>query len=349
MTFALHAALALVPVCLFLATLVALDSYKLVSIRTVLAVIAAGALAALGCDVVHRWLLATTGLPTGVFMRYVAPLTEESAKAGLVVLLLSQRRIAFLADAVVLGFAVGTGFALVENIEYLTSLGSTHLALWVVRGLGTAVLHGATTAIVALAARALIDRRSPGPLAAVLPGWALAAGVHSGFNHLPLNPIALTMLLLVALPLLVLAVYAKSERATREWVGQGLDLDIELLQLVGSEHVVATRFGAYLRELAARFSAPIVADMFCLLRLELELSVQAKATLLARQAGLELPLDPDVAAALEERDYLVTAIGPTALLALGPLQVTSDRDQWHRHVLGRRARERGGLRWWRNR
>jgi RsiW-degrading membrane proteinase PrsW (M82 family) len=345
MTTVLHAALALVPVCLFLITLVALDSYKLVSMRVVLVVIAAGAVAALGCDLAHQLVL-QTGVSRAVLMRYIAPLTEESVKAALVLVLLAQRRVAFLADAVILGFAVGTGFALVENLQYVATLETTQIVLWIVRGLGTAVLHGATTAVVALIARTLLDRQAVAAVAAIAPGWALAVGVHSGFNHLPFNPLAMSLVLVLALPLLVLAVYARSERSTREWVNQGLDLDIELLGLIESEAVVFTRFGSYLKELAARFPAPIVADMFCLLRVELELSVQAKAMLLARQGGLELPPDPDVDAALEERDYLVNAIGTTALLTLAPLQITSDRDRWHRHLLGQRAAGLKTTRWW---
>lgn len=49
--------------------------------------------------------------------------------------------------------------------------------------------------------------------------------VHAAFNHLPLSPVAMTGLLLVVMPLLVLYVFERSERATREWVGAGLDLD----------------------------------------------------------------------------------------------------------------------------
>ena len=76
--------------------------------------------------------------------------------------------------------------------------------------------------------------------------------------------------------------------------------------------------------------------MFCLLRLELELSVQAKALLLAREAGFEVPVDEDLEASLSERRYLRRSIGRTGLLALKPLQVTSRRDDWHRHVLRQR-------------
>jgi hypothetical protein len=75
--------------------------------------------------------------------------------------------------------------------------------------------------------------------------------------------------------------------------------------------------------------------MYCLLRLELELAVQAKALVMARGAGLELPADDDLDAALAEREYLQRSIGRTGLLALRPLQITSYRDQWHRRLLRR--------------
>ncbi len=73
--------------------------------------------------------------------------------------------------------------------------------------------------------------------------------------------------------------------------------------------------------------------MFCLLQLDLELSIRAKGMLMAREAGLEMPVDDAIRARLDERAYLHKTIGPTGLLALRPLQVTSDRDDWHRYLL----------------
>ena len=137
----------------------------------------------------------------------------------------------------------------------------------------------------------------------------------------------------VILPLALVLVFQRSEQTTREWIGAGLDLDLELLNLVRSEHFAFTRFGRYLQELRVRFSGPVVVDMFCLLRLELELSVQAKAALLARESGLLLPIDSDLTHSFREIEYLRTSIGRTGLLALKPLQVTSGRDLWHRHLL----------------
>ena len=334
----INIAIALTPVVAFLVMLWLMDSFRLMRPASVLAALIYGVVAAAAVLGLHDWLLQVHQLPAGVLSRYVAPLTEETAKAALVVALVATARVGFLVDAAVLGFAVGTGFALFENLSYLRSLPDATVTLWLVRGLGTAMLQGATTAIFAMLSKTYADRRRDRLALAFLPGWAAAVAIHSTFNHRLLPPVAQTLVLLIVLPLLVLWVFARSERSTREWVGAGLDLDVELLALVASEGFVLTHFGRYLRELRARMPGPVVADMFCLLRLELELSVQAKAMLLARERGVDVPVDEDLAASLAERRYLHQSIGTLGLLALKPLQVTSYRDTWHRHLLKQRPR-----------
>jgi protease PrsW len=329
----MNVVIALVPVVAFLAMLWMMDSFRLVRPAAVLGALAYGFLAALAILWMHDWLIEARYVPGGALSLYIAPVTEETAKAMLVVILIVTARVGFLVDAAVSGFAVGTGFALFENLNYLHTLPDATVTLWLVRGLGTAMLQGATTAIFAMLSKSYADQRRDRLALAFLPGWAVAIALHATFNRRLLPAVAQTLVVLVALPLLMLWVFSRSERATREWIGAGLDLDIELLALVASETFVVTHFGRYLQELRTRMPGPVVADMFCLLRLELELSIQAKAMLLARQAGVEVPVDEDLAASLEERRYLHESIGTVGLLALRPLQVTSHRDTWHRHLL----------------
>jgi RsiW-degrading membrane proteinase PrsW (M82 family) len=325
--------IALTPVLAFLTLLQLMDSFRLVTVRMVLSTIAAGVVVALIWMPLHTWLLVTTDVELKYFTRYIAPLTEELGKAIVIGVLFWRRRVGFLVDAAVLGFAVGAGFALVENTDYLIHLENPSPVLWLVRGFGTAVLHGATTAVLAMVTRAMLERPGRSLLTASIPGFALAVVIHSAFNHVLLPPLAMTALLLVLLPLLIVLVFQRSERATREWVTTGLDLDVELLQLVESDLFGATRFASYLNELRVRVGGTVAADMFCMLRLDLEISVQAKALLLAREAGLNLPVSADLRAALRESAYLQRSIGRAGLLALKPLQVVSDRDRWHRFVL----------------
>ena len=324
---------ALLPVTAFLVLLVLFDSFKLVPRLMLLRALVAGAAAALLVLVAHDWLAGALGLSPQAFSRYVAPVTEETLKTLCLLYPLWRRQIGFLVDAAIIGFAIGAGFALVENIHYVWTLAETRIWVWIARGFGTAIFHATTTAIVAITAKSLANRHPDRGLLVVVPGWAAAIALHSAFNHTLFSPALAAAILLLVLPLIVLAVFDQSERRTREWVGDGLDLDVELLELVRSPHFGTTRLARYLTELKAHFPGPVVADMFCLLQLDLELAIRAKGMLMARQAGLEVPADGTIRNRLDERAYLQRAIGKTGLLALRPLQMTNERDEWHQYLL----------------
>ena len=115
----IRAPIGLLPVVLVLVYLVYIDSYKLVKLRSVLAVILAGGVTAMAAMYVNGWLIQAFALDLGVYSRYVAPLVEEALKALVVVYLFRTSRIGFLIDSAIMGFAVGAGFALVENYHYL--------------------------------------------------------------------------------------------------------------------------------------------------------------------------------------------------------------------------------------
>ena len=337
---ALFVPIAFLPVLTFLVLLILFDSFKLVPTSMFVRALAAGALAAVAATLLHRVLFLTVGLETRTLTHYVAPVTEETLKMLFVLWALYRKKIGFLVDAAIIGFAIGTGFAVVENIDYLQRLTDSRIWIWIVRGFGTAILHALTTAIVAIGTKAILDRRPNHPWLAVVPPWLVAVLLHSAFNHALVSPVLAAAILMLVLPLVVLVVFTLSERQTREWIGAGLDLDVELLQLVKSSHFGGTRLGRYLAELRSRFPGPVVADMFCLLQLDLELAIRAKGMLMAREAGLSVPIDDALRARLAEREYLEQAIGRTGLIALRPLQVTSDFDHWHRHLLEHQARAR---------
>jgi hypothetical protein len=306
----------------------------------VLLAIAAGAAAALVSYLVNRWFMETLGLSSIALSRYVAPLTEEAANALFVVFLIRKQRVGFLVDAAIMGFAVGTGFALVENVDYLRSLGDAGLVIWVVRGFGTAIVHGSTTCIFAMLAKGFTDRCGSTALHLFVPPLVVVAVIHSLYNHLILPPLATTALFLVVFPLLIVFVFERSESATRAWLGVGFDTDAELLEQILSGGVQNTRVGRYLESLSSRFPSAVIGDLLCLLRIRLEMSMRAKGVLLARQAGLKVPIDDEVRAAFAELRYLEGAVGRTGQLAISPFVNRSSRDLWQLYMLEKQG---GGL------
>ena len=128
----------ILPVFLFFGILVVLDSYKLVARRGVLLAIAAGIAAALVSYLVNVRLRPALGMDFTEYSRYVSPFVEEVCKVAYIVFLKSRRRLGFVVDSAILGFAIGTGFAVTENLYYLAVHPDASIWVWFVRGFGTA-------------------------------------------------------------------------------------------------------------------------------------------------------------------------------------------------------------------
>jgi hypothetical protein len=241
--------------------------------------------------------------------------------------------VGFVVDAAIHGFGIGTGFAFLENLYYLQVNPDAAFWTWIVRGLGSAIMHGGTTSIVAMVSKTLHNRSEAFRLYLVLPGLGVAVVLHSLYNHFLLHPLLATALIVLVFPYLSVAVFLQSERETKAWLGTGFDTDQELLRVVRSGQVSGTPVGRYLGTLRSRCSAEVIVDMMCLLRLRAELAIRAKGVLMMREAGFEPPPDPAVKAKLEELRYLEKNIGKTGLLALDPFLHTGTRDLWQLTVL----------------
>lgn len=315
----LPAALCLVPVLAYLGLLVLLDSYQLMPPRQIGVLLGVGMLTALMGLAVNTAALDRLGLPLVTYSRLVAPPVEEALKAAVILWLVRRHRIGFLIDAAIAGFAVGSGFALIENLLALSRLPEAGLPTWVVRGFGTAVMHGGATAAFAVMALLMQERRESDGWRAAAVGFAAATLLHSLFNHLVEWPQVATVVVLVVVPALLLAAFALGERALGEWLGRGFDADAELLGQLRSGAWSDAPVGRYLSTLRARFPAAVLADLLCYLRVFTELSMRAKGQLLMREQGFQPRWDASVRADLEELRYLERAIGVAGMVALAPL------------------------------
>ncbi len=331
--FVLHALLGLLPVCCFLAALVYLDSYKLVPLKWVVGTIVLGCATAVASYPLNLIGLQWFDIDFTLYTRYVAPLVEETLKALIIWALMRNNRIGFLVDAAIFGFAVGAGFAIFENLYYLTILPDMKLGTWIVRGFGTAIMHGGATAIFAVIAHTMLEQYPTRGWIALLPGLLIAAITHSVFNHFFFAPIVNTALVLGILPLLFTVVFDRSDKALSDWLGAGFDADTELLELINSGEFSTSKVGQYLQSLREKFEGPIVADLLCYLRLHTELSIRAKGLLMMRESGFINKAGEHTRAKLEELKYLEKSIGATGKLAIKPFLRMSQKDLWQFYML----------------
>jgi len=329
-----RAPVGLLPVLLFLVVLVYMDSYKLVGLRTVLWVILAGALLPVAGYWINGYVMAELGWDFPTYSRFAAPIVEEAMKASIMIFLFRTNRIGFLVDAAILGFAVGAGFGVVENFYYLYLASDAHIAVWVVRGFGTAIMHGGVMALFGIMAQTLTERSMKINPLLYVPGFIVAITIHSVFNYfIAISAIHATLVTLVFLPPILLVAFQKSAKSMHEWLEVDFDEDALLLEQINSGTFTESKIGQFLEDLKQKFEGPVVVDMLCYLRLYTELALRAKGVLMMRENGLDTPVGERTRAKFEEMHYLEGSIGKTGCLAMRPFLQMTRKDLWQLYVL----------------
>jgi hypothetical protein len=324
------------PVIAFLVSLVFLDSYKLVSIRTLLLTILVGVGVAFASVLANTVLIRLSPLSSAGYSRYIAPVIEEGLKAAYIVYLIRSKRVGFMVDTAIQGFALGAGLAIVENVYHIAVSPDPSLPTLVLRGFGTAVMHGGATALFGIVSQSLSERYVSTGARVLAPGLAVAIAIHSLYNHFLLSPVLSVIVVLLVLPLVLIFAFQQSEKGLRNWLGVGFDTDAELLEMIKSGQISRSRIGEYMMSLKEHFPAEVLADMLCLLRIHTELSIKAKGILLMREAGFRVSPDPTLKETFDELSYLEGSIGKTGMLAMAPFLSWNTRELWQLHVLGQR-------------
>jgi len=325
---------AVAPVLCFLAGLLWLDGYKLLRPSAVAMALAAGVVVGLASYGVADLMMDGLDLRRATYSRWVAPLAEEVLKALVIVALIRASRIGFLVDGAIYGFAVGSGFALFENLHYLQIAPDAGLATWIVRGFGTAIMHGGTTALFTVMALTVLARRPQAGAAAFVPGLLVAVLMHGAFNHLGHMPQVATLVIVALVPASLLVAFHLGERALSQWLGSGFDKDAEMLDLITSGDFASSPPGVYLAALKRNLDGPLVADILCYLRVYTELSLRAKGLLMMRESGfVAAGMDDETKAKFDELRWLEGTIGPAGMRAMQPLMHMSRQDLWQLYML----------------
>jgi RsiW-degrading membrane proteinase PrsW (M82 family) len=332
---ALDWSVALVPVLLMVLLFSWLDVFKVMAPREMVGPLIMGGFAALVAWPISGQLLDNLPMGYSFYSRVVAPWIEEALKTLPIALLIMANRIGYKTDAIIFGFAIGAGFSVVENIFYLLRFPELTTPVWLVRGLGTAVMHGATTAILAVVAHQLGERelRREGahhgfsPLW-FLPGYLLATVIHLVFNQFPHRPGLVMLATVLAAPLLLLALLRFGESETQQWLAEESEGHRRWLDEWRAGGFPADHRGQRIAALAAR-STKVEADLIrCYCMLKTELVLTAEEELLDRDRKLEDDEREVLRENFDRLSRLQREIGRTGFAALRPLLPFSRNDEW---------------------
>jgi CRP-like cAMP-binding protein/RsiW-degrading membrane proteinase PrsW (M82 family) len=177
---------------LFLYIIGSLEIYAVAQRRLIIVALGSGALA-FGLAFLFQTELLRAGL-----MSYeqitgsVAPIVEEVLKAGLIIALSARMRLRDAVDGTIYGFAIGTSFAIGENILYIIQTPDGTFGVIFARLLSTSLMHTFTTAVVGTMAGSGVYLARPARINRI--GFALITVI---FIHALFNRIASTQEMLI--------------------------------------------------------------------------------------------------------------------------------------------------------
>jgi len=308
------------PVLVFLLFLFFLDSFKLVFKSVLFASLSWGAFIAI--------LLYLLKLSHPVF----APIAEELLKSVFVLYLIRRGKVGFIIDAAIYGFASGAGFALAENLFYLNAMPEASILTWIIRGFGTAFMHGGCTAIVAMLVIFGKSLDKNGIVFLILAFVAVSI-IHYTFNLFYINPVLQTLGIVVLLAALFIFIFRFSEQRLHNWLEVEFSSEVALLNMMNRGEMLSTRAGKYLDSLKASFPPESILDLYCYIKLYLELSIKAKRNLMLRENDFPLVVEDDIDLKLAELKALKKRIGKVGEITLMPLLSMNYRDLWKLNLL----------------
>jgi RsiW-degrading membrane proteinase PrsW (M82 family) len=332
---AAHWGLALIPVLVLLAVFDWLDAFKLMNFKEISILLLLGGLAALLSWPVSGRLLDTLPIGFSNYSRFVAPWIEEAIKGAVIVALFRMNRIGYKLDAVIAGFAIGAGFSVVENIIYLVRFPDYGAGTWLVRGFGTAVMHGATLAILAAIAHEFAERETRGAagdfnfrLWWFIPGYLAAVALHMGFNQFPDRPLIAMLGAIVVAPLVLIAIFYFGSHEAQRWLAVEIAEHCAALEALRTGRWPDGPAGQKIAALAGRLDPESAKRVRRYWELQAWLVAEAEETMMEEAAG-DAEFNPaEVRAAFAELDGLKRALGRSTLLALQALLPFSRNDQW---------------------
>jgi len=335
LTEGIHWGVALIPVLVLLAVFVWLDAFALMSLGEVLLLLLAGAVCALIAWPISGRVLDTLPIGFSLYSRFVAPWIEEAIKAAMMILLFRINRIGYKLDAVISGFAIGAGFSVVENIFYLTIFPEYGTGTWLVRGFGTAIMHGTTLAILAAIAHEFAERETREAAADFdfsllwfVPGYGVAVALHTAFNQFPDRPeIAMMGAILIA-PVALIGILSLGTAEAQRWLSSECAEHRAQVETLRAGRWPEGPAGRKIAALAGRLDEESAKRVRRYWELQAWLVAEAEETMMEEAAG-DAEFDPaEVRAAIAELEGLRRALGRSTYAALQALLPFSRNDQW---------------------
>lgn len=192
-------AIAVVIPLLALAAIYWFDVYKTGQFKIILASFGVGIIAFVLASEINKFTIGGGYLERMDVIRYSAPILEEILKGAILFYLVRRANFTYFVEGAVYGFAVGIGFAVVENFQYINAAPDASLIVAGSRVVSTNLIHAATSSVLGIIlGRARFERGLPRQALFGLAGMLIAMVLHVAYNNL-VTRVDVSLLLIFAI------------------------------------------------------------------------------------------------------------------------------------------------------
>lgn len=218
-------------------------------------------------------LLTAAGVPNAqaydIVRRLTAPIIEELLKSLVLIWLVRQPSFKYAVDGAIYGFSVGVGFAVAENLLYISQSPNAALGLTISRVLSTTLMHASVSAVVGFMLGRL-RRAERGQRALPIAGILIAVSVHILYNNLVLTLTGVGLLLVaivigVGSAAVIVVLMNRDQAHEKEGMREALNEGATGVS-VGEAMAIQRMGGASLEEKMKELSTQIGEDNVALIR-----------------------------------------------------------------------------------
>jgi RsiW-degrading membrane proteinase PrsW (M82 family) len=141
-----------------------------------------GALAYVLASKINPYMVNAGWVNHNQVIRITAPIVEEILKSLVLIYLVQRADFNYVVDGAIYGFGAGIGFAIIENIEYVTGHSTIALSIALARVFSTNLVHATASGVIGTS---LAFRRGDSTWRGWLftvSGYAVSMLLHMGFN-----------------------------------------------------------------------------------------------------------------------------------------------------------------------
>ena len=315
--------ISILPNALYLLVLKVLDSFSLARFRLIIRNMLFGLMWCAVAFILTNQ--ACIGLPVSIGNVSLMPLIEEILKGCILAWLIVKRKFRFLAQCLIYGAAVGSGFSLLENLIYFYCFPSMAVGTAIVRGFGCAILHMGCTALFATVLLLVYRkyRNAFGIAISIIPSAAIHFIHNTVMERGLMKPMTVLVLTVIVFIVIFVILFNYGEKKIYEWMDHSIGSDIRTHSAIRSGNFSSTRAGEYLLGVKEQFAPEVFFDMICYVQLFLEIKIEKQSDMLLRQAGFETEESArrhdERNAKKAELSALSRQIGKTGMRVLAPL------------------------------